>query len=105
MFSPVADLGVGDQALGPELAAEQGAAELVEQDLALGDIAGRDQGVQDDACLPAIHQVVILVAEHGATIAHGHRCGVGVGPADFPARDPLVRAGSRALRIEPALLQ
>jgi len=68
MFAPVADLGVGDHALGPELAAEQGAAELVEQDLVLRHVARRHQAVEDDPGLAAVDPIVVLVAEDGAPV-------------------------------------
>ncbi len=91
MFSPVADLGVGDQALGPQLAAEQGAAELVEQDLVLGDIARRREAVEDDPGFTAVDQIVVLVPEHGAPVPHGHGGRVRIGAADLAGGEAAIR--------------
>jgi len=105
MFAPVADLGAGDDALGPEFAAEQGAAELVERDPVLGDVAGRREAVEDDPGLAAVDQVVVLVAEDGAPVPRRHGGGVRVGAADLALREAAVRPRGRAGWIQAARLE
>jgi hypothetical protein len=105
MCSPVADLGVGDEALGPELAAEQGAAELVEQDLVLGHVARGHRAVEDDPGSAAVDQVVVLVPEDAAPVPHGHGRRVRVGATDLAVREAAVRPRGRAGGIQAALLQ
>jgi hypothetical protein len=83
-------LGIRDQSMRTERATQQGASQLIEQDLALGDITGRDEGMQADACLTTVYEVVVLVAKDSATILHLHRCRIRVCAADLAARDALV---------------
>src|SRR5690242_2673566 len=98
-------LGVGDETLGPELATEQSATELVEQDLVLGHVARRHQAVEDDSGLAAVDQVVILVAEDSAPIPHRHGRRIRVGAADLARGEPTVRPGRRAVLVQSTRLQ
>jgi hypothetical protein len=104
MCSPVADLGVGNQVLGSELVAEQGTAELVEPDLMLGDIAGRHQTVEDDPRLATIDQIVIVSAEHGASVPHRPGGGIRIGATDLAVRASVGWSSGWAGGIQTAVL-
>ena len=60
--------GVRDDTFGTELAAEEGAPELVEEGLILHDVARCDQAVQDNAGFAAINEVVVVVAQDLAAV-------------------------------------
>jgi hypothetical protein len=74
--------GVSGDLLRMELPPEAGAPEQVEHRRILGDLEGRDQDIEDDAGLAAVHHVVGVVAKmRTLALPAFHRGRVGVGRA------------------------
>lgn len=65
---------------------------------------GVDQRCEDDASLPAVDIVVVVVAESGTGTGE-HRRGIRISGAHAPRARPLVAPGSRAVWVEPSLLE
>ena len=95
---------VADRALRVEVPAEPGPPEQVLERDVLHHVGRGHQHAQDDAGLPAVDGVVVVVAQGWrAAIRHGRR--IGVGGADAQVGQALIALDRRAVGIEPSLLE
>ncbi len=73
--------------------------------LVFRDIGGGDQRVEDNACLAAVHDAMIVVAQARALAARSHQGRVGVGRTDALIALALVIRGRGPVGIEATLLK
>ena len=76
------------ESLGTELATEERPTESIDEH-ASGSTLPVMKACKNHPGLAAIDKVVILIAEDGASVAHRHRCCIGIRPTDLAARDAL----------------